>query len=89
MTHVENGKEFPEPGGWSVNWVVGDVVSYRHGDTDARVHDGPTAHVFTTHPGFGDTAYRVQVNGETVETIDAVPFEEAFERVAEILQEHA
>lgn len=89
MTYLQNGKEFPEPGEWSVNWVEGDVVSYRHGDEDDRIHDGDVAHVFTTHDGFGKTGYRVQVNGETVDTIDAVPFEDAFDRVADILREHA
>ena len=89
MTHVENGKEFPEPAGWSVAWVEGDVVSYRLGDDGGRVHDGKTAHVFTTHPGFGKTGYRVEVDGEHVDTFGPIPFEEAFERVAEILQDHA
>lgn len=90
-TETKDGKEYPAPGKWRVNWVEGDVISFRHDpDPDARIHNGATAHVFAVMGDFGLDGYRVQVNGDEVETIDADGDRDAaFDRVGDILAEHA
>ena len=91
QTQTHRGTEYPAPGKWSLNWVEGDVVSWRYDpDEDARIHDGPTAHVFASLDDFGSPAkHRVEVNGETVETIDDPGDRDAlFDRIGDILADH-
>lgn len=88
QTTKRNGTEYPTPGEWSLNWVEGDVVSYRHGDDGSRVFDGPTAHVFVTFTAFDTDEVRVDVNGETVETFEFDDRDTAFNRIGDILAEH-
>ena len=90
-TENHRGTEYPAPGKWSLNWVEADVVSYRHGDdTDARIFDGPTAHVFVKLDDFGAPAkHQVDINGKTVATIDDTDDrDKLFDRIGDILIEH-
>jgi hypothetical protein len=93
MTHqttTRNGTEYPAPGKWSLNWVEGDVVSWRYGDDGDRIHDGPTAHAFVSFGGMGSVeSVRVDVDGETVEVIDdPINRDAALRRIGDILADH-
>lgn len=88
-TTTRNGTEYPTPGDWSLNWVEGDVVSWRHGDDGSRVFDGPTAHAFVSYEDMGIVAeVRVDVNGKTVETFEPTDRDAAFDRIGDLLAEH-
>lgn len=90
-TETIDGTAYPAPGKWSVNWVEGDVISWRHDDTeDKRVYDGPTAHVFISYgDGFGDMTYRVEVNGYTVAEIEPGDGEreDVYDQIGDILEQ--
>jgi hypothetical protein len=93
-TETVNGTEYPAPGDWSVNWVEGDVLSYRHGADDGdddRIHDGSTAHVFVQPDGFGVPDYRIDIDNERVATVDGDDVDDRdalFDRIGDILTEH-
>jgi len=92
-TQTVNGEPYPAPGKWRVNWVEGDVISWRHDpDPDARIHDGATAHVFAAPTGgFGEPKYRVEVNGDRVDTIEPDDYTDrdgVFDRIGDLLIEH-
>lgn len=52
--------KIPEPGDWSVRWVVGDVVSWVYGDDEA------SAHLFVAPSTHGSGRHLLQINGYTV-----------------------
>jgi len=92
-TTTRDGQEYPTPGKWVLNWIEGDVISWRHDpDEDARIHDGPTAHAFITHNPFGSVhEVRVEVGGDTVDVIDVDTFGDRADllaRVGDVLAEH-
>lgn len=86
------GVWYPTPGKWELNWVEGDVISYRYDpDDDARIHDGASAYVFASLGDYGQpVSHDVRVDGEHVETIDDPNDHEALMReIARVLREHA
>jgi len=70
-TEKVNGVHYPVPNDWNLNWVEGDVISWRYDDVEhKRIHEGPTAHVFVTYDDpFDAPTARVEVNGETIAKI--------------------
>lgn len=100
-TEIVNQKEYPAPDNWSVNWVEGDVISWRYDPTPAaegdvhgtpKIHDGPVAHVFAHFPNeYGPVEHRVEVDGETVANIspdDSDTRDDVFDAIGDVLAEH-
>lgn len=91
-TESHRGEQYPTPGKWSLNWVEGEVVSWRHDPQPDRknIHTGAYAHLFVVHgDGFADISHRLEVNGDEVEVIDDTDDRDAlFERVGDLLIEH-
>jgi len=93
-TTERDGRQYPTPGKWALNWVEGDVISFRYDpEPDTHIHTGPTAHVFADHNGdtFGPPAFRVEVNGDEVAQIDADDYTDrdaVFDRIGDLLHKH-
>lgn len=90
-TETIDGNEYPTPGKWSVNWVEGEVISWRHDDVEhKRIYDGPTAHVFVTHDDpFAPPTYSVEVNGDTVAEIEQndADRDDVFDQIGDVLEQ--
>ena len=92
-TTDHDGKKYPVPGKWSLNWVEGDVIAWRHdADPAERVHKGGNAYVYICYPdNFGDPAFDVRIDEDRVRRIESDEYDDrddVFDMVGDVLAQY-